>query len=236
MLSTTDYMFYEDQIRGNNLPAKTICLTFDDGPGETPKGENGPQTLKLAEYLFALRIPATFFVTGKHADEFPETLKALPTLGHTLGNHTYSHPHLVDLLDNEHDVFEELLSTYDVIKDCASTPVIPFRAPWGEWSSGLCEKLNSHELLRCSHKGPYFWDVTCQDWNHWKKGKSAQECAQAFYANIRQRRHGGITIMHDSSADDYDLRKENKTFELIKLLIPKLIRDGYKFVPIWAIP
>jgi peptidoglycan/xylan/chitin deacetylase (PgdA/CDA1 family) len=58
-------MFTSDGIYGNDLPDRTLCLTFDDGPGET-KGEGpGPRTLELAQFLASRMITATFFVIGE---------------------------------------------------------------------------------------------------------------------------------------------------------------------------
>jgi peptidoglycan/xylan/chitin deacetylase (PgdA/CDA1 family) len=43
------------------FPPKTLCLTFDDGPGETIGDGPGPKTLKLAKFLNKNGIRATFF-------------------------------------------------------------------------------------------------------------------------------------------------------------------------------
>src|SRR5690242_6866205 len=52
-----DEIVSERQLNGNELPDKTISLTFDDGPG--------PRTKELADYLGAEGVPATFFINGK---------------------------------------------------------------------------------------------------------------------------------------------------------------------------
>jgi len=59
-------MFSLDQLTGSHLPEKTLCMTFDDGPGETPNDGPGPKTIPLAEYLYKENIPATFFCVGQH--------------------------------------------------------------------------------------------------------------------------------------------------------------------------
>ena len=35
----------------DTVPAKTLCLTYDDGPGATTGNGPGPRTAQLAEYL-----------------------------------------------------------------------------------------------------------------------------------------------------------------------------------------
>src|SRR5207302_5989283 len=92
-------MFLHADIKGNDLPRKTLCLTYDDGPGESSDDGVGPQTKALGEYLFREGISATFFVIGLHAERHPHVLRSLVRHSHTIGNHTYSHPGLVALVE-----------------------------------------------------------------------------------------------------------------------------------------
>ena len=58
-----------------------IWLTIDDGPtGDT------------LQVLDALDVPATFFVKGKLAREHPELIRAIVDRGHTIANHSDTHP------------------------------------------------------------------------------------------------------------------------------------------------
>jgi peptidoglycan/xylan/chitin deacetylase (PgdA/CDA1 family) len=57
-------MFSHFPLSGNSLPSKTLCLTFDDGPGETMRDGPEPKTVQLAEYLNEESIFATFFMVG----------------------------------------------------------------------------------------------------------------------------------------------------------------------------
>ena len=81
-------MFFDRDIKGNQLPPKTLCLTYDDGPGETRGDGSGPRTLELGRYLFVQGIRATFFVVGKNVERYPEVLPQLQAWGHLIGNHT----------------------------------------------------------------------------------------------------------------------------------------------------
>jgi peptidoglycan/xylan/chitin deacetylase (PgdA/CDA1 family) len=61
---------------------RELWLTIDDGPtSDTPA---------LLDLLDARGVKATFFVKGKLADE--ASLRAITDRGHTIGNHSYSHP------------------------------------------------------------------------------------------------------------------------------------------------
>src|SRR3954449_13263284 len=67
---------------------KHLALTFDDGP-------NDPHTLNLLDVLAKHNVKATFFLIGKHAAAKPEIARRIAGAGHTVGNHTYTHPNLL---------------------------------------------------------------------------------------------------------------------------------------------
>lgn len=91
-------MYHLTPLTGASLPNRTLCLTFDDGPGETGYSGAGPRTLEVGRYLHGYGIPATFFVVGKYAFTLPESMSELKSLGHLIGNHTYEHVNLKDHL------------------------------------------------------------------------------------------------------------------------------------------
>jgi peptidoglycan/xylan/chitin deacetylase (PgdA/CDA1 family) len=64
---------------------KAVWLTIDDGPHP----EDTPQLLELLKKHDA---HATFFVIGRHVQKYPELARAILRGGHTLGNHTQTHP------------------------------------------------------------------------------------------------------------------------------------------------
>lgn len=72
-----------DQIWSKRDNKKIAFLTFDDGPSS--------HTPKILDILDKYKIKATFFVLGTSAKNYPEYLKREVELGHSIGNHTYSH-------------------------------------------------------------------------------------------------------------------------------------------------
>src|SRR5437588_5165149 len=118
-------MFFDQDVKGADLPPKTLCLTYDDGPG--------PDTLELARYLFTEAISAAFFVIGRHAGEQADVLTQLSAWGHRIGNHTYSHPGLVALAETGGDGVGEIARTDALVRPHAPDAVIFFRAPYGNW-------------------------------------------------------------------------------------------------------
>jgi peptidoglycan/xylan/chitin deacetylase (PgdA/CDA1 family) len=223
-------MFANIPFNGSSLPEKTLCLTFDDGPGETPGNGPGPKTLRLAQYLHTEKIRATFFMVGKHIEQFPSIVPEVARLGHVIGNHTYHHEMgLPKALATGSDIVSEISMTDALIKPYNPNNKIHFRAPWGQWDEQVASTLNQHLPTNPDHIGPFHWDIESSDWRYWRDGQTAEECAAAYLATAQQI-NKGIILMHDSTADIPQARANNRTFETIKLLVPKLKSLGYQFV------
>jgi peptidoglycan/xylan/chitin deacetylase (PgdA/CDA1 family) len=65
--------------------ARAVWLTLDDGPA-------GDESRHLGEELAARGVRATFFVIGKNLARHGEVAREWMAAGHTLANHTHSHP------------------------------------------------------------------------------------------------------------------------------------------------
>jgi peptidoglycan/xylan/chitin deacetylase (PgdA/CDA1 family) len=66
---------------------KNVSLTFDDGPSRR-------WTPQVLDILKANRMHATFFMIGQNARSYPRLVRRVVAEGHTVGNHTFSHPHM----------------------------------------------------------------------------------------------------------------------------------------------
>jgi len=71
---------------------RLIALTFDDGPYPVT-------TPLLLQTLHDLRVPATFFLIGRDAEQFPELARSIRAGGHEIADHTLTHPDLDRLSD-----------------------------------------------------------------------------------------------------------------------------------------
>ncbi|MBV8601794.1 MAG: polysaccharide deacetylase family protein [Candidatus Eremiobacteraeota bacterium] len=67
--------------------ARLIALTFDDGPYPVA-------TPLLLDRLRDLHVPATFFVIGADALQYPELTRRIAAYGNEVDNHTFTHPEL----------------------------------------------------------------------------------------------------------------------------------------------
>lgn len=72
-------------------PVRLIALTFDDGPYPVT-------TPLLVQTLRELGVPATFFLIGRDAEQFPALVRAIAAGGNEIADHTLTHPDL-DRLD-----------------------------------------------------------------------------------------------------------------------------------------
>lgn len=107
--------------RGKNaLPA--IGLTFDDGPDP----ETTPALLAL---LKSRQAPATFFVTGQKAKQYPELIDAILDQGHLIGNHTDHHDPTL-MLKSRKKLEQEIAATQAILERFGIR-ALAFRPPAG---------------------------------------------------------------------------------------------------------
>ena len=200
---------YPDTIVLSAAPTENqVALTFDDGPD--PRF-----TPQLLDLLAEHDIQATFFVTGARAEAFPDLLQRIVDEGHIVGNHTYSHPNLVEASDIS-ILEEEVRQTEDIINDIIGYRTRLFRAPYGFLYDELVEKLAE---MNYSIVG---WSVDSLDW---------QEAAPEVIAyNVISNIHpGAIILMHDGAGETGD---RTNTIEALRQIIPNLTEQGLDFVTV----
>lgn len=108
--------------KNNKGEAKKIALTFDDGPTLFT-----PQILDL---LKKYEVQATFFCIGKQIEQYPDIAQRILAEGHTLGNHSYSHPSTMGFLSTA-QVLEEIQQCEDVIQRILGVQTFFYRPPFG---------------------------------------------------------------------------------------------------------
>jgi peptidoglycan/xylan/chitin deacetylase (PgdA/CDA1 family) len=70
-------------LAGARVPARTVALTFDDGPG--------PYTREVLDVLERHGVPATFFVVGDQIPGHAALLRRMVADGDEIGVHTFTH-------------------------------------------------------------------------------------------------------------------------------------------------
>lgn len=175
----------------SNSPRK-LTITFDDGP-------NPKITPELLNLLDTFQARATFFVIGRFARECPELLREIAQRGHTVGNHTLSHPNL--FWRNAPQIREELRQCNEAIFAAAGTSPRWFRPPFGmrnPWVISEARALGLNAVL---------WTLLPGDW----RGKpsawlikrmepvAAHAQAAASGGKISETGRGDILCLHDGN-------------------------------------
>jgi peptidoglycan-N-acetylglucosamine deacetylase len=151
-----------------------FALTFDDGPS--------PYTVRLVRVLRRAHARATFFDIGGRIGLWPSAARASAHMGE-LGNHTWSHAHLVGL--PARDVRRELIWTQRTIaRDLGIAPRL-FRPPYAE--AEPADDLLAREL----HLLDVRWSVDTGDS---RIGATPRSVARAAIAGLHP---GAIILLHD---------------------------------------
>ena len=97
-------------------------LTYDDGPSH--------YTPDLLNYLTQVNLSTTFFVVGSRVIQFPQLLQEEYMLGHQIAVHTWSHPPLTTLTNEQ--IIAELGWSKKVIQDTIGVVPLMMRPPYGD--------------------------------------------------------------------------------------------------------
>jgi peptidoglycan/xylan/chitin deacetylase (PgdA/CDA1 family) len=189
---------------------KRVALTFDDGPC-------AGSTEALLDTLRELETRATFFCVGVNSQLNPALVRRIDAEGHDVGNHSYAHRRsgALSMGDTQHIT----MGADEIRSALGKTPAL-YRPPWG-W-------LTPWEGRRLSHLGytTIGWDVYTVDWK--LPEPDAVMVADDAY---RDTKPGSILAFHDA----FPLREhwdKTVTIEAVRLLVPRLKRDGYRFVTV----
>ncbi len=107
---------------------KIVALSFDDGP--TPEGVDA-----VIDELAKRRVHATFFLIGSKMERYPDQAKRLVAAGHELGNHSWSHGHMVGRSQAHYRA--EIARTDALLRAAGVARPVLFRPPYGQRLLGL---------------------------------------------------------------------------------------------------
>ncbi|PWK12737.1 polysaccharide deacetylase family protein [Tumebacillus permanentifrigoris] len=189
------------------VPDKTVTLTFDDGPD--PR-----YTPAILDMLKKRHLQATFFIVGRNAIEHPDLVRRIERDGHTIANHTLTHPHLEQLTLTQ--VNAELQGG-DAALTSVLGPTFPiphfFRPPRGNVSQAILETTEN------MHKQLILWNVCVE--NH---STTTPDQVEARVMDLIRERHGGILLAHDGELD------RSLTVQSLPRILDDLQREGYHIV------
>ncbi|HKH63001.1 MAG TPA: polysaccharide deacetylase family protein [Flavitalea sp.] len=195
-----DSNFFMKVICSADTKEKIIALSFDDGPVH----EYTPHVLEI---LKEEKVPAAFFCIGKRIVENENLFRQIHMEGHVIGNHSYSHTPLFDMMPSDR-MLEDVQKTDEAIKKSIGLHPKLFRPPYGVTTPAMKKVMN---------RGGY----TAIGWNIRSLDTIARNDKQLLNKLIRLLRPGAVILLHD-------------TQKITLSILPRFIRaarnEGYEFV------
>ncbi len=203
--SSEDLAWYDAYYVGSD-DEKVIYLTFDCGY------ENG-NTEPILDALKKHDVQATFFVVGHFLETAPEMVKRMVEEGHTVGNHTYHHPDMPTISDQE-TFRKELDDVAALFAEITGTELSSYYRP----PQGKCNVEN----LRMAQEMGYhtiFWSLAYVDWD-----QDNQPGHEEAFSRLTGRVHpGAVVLLHNTSRTNGEILDE---------LLTKWEEMGYTFRPL----
>ncbi|HHV77188.1 MAG TPA: polysaccharide deacetylase family protein [Syntrophothermus lipocalidus] len=190
----------EEPIYQGQTGQKVIALTFNVDWGE----EYVPDLLKILEQN---GVKATFFLTGRWAEEFPELVKNMKKHGHCLGNHGYKHLHLNNLSPEQ--VKEEITRAEKVIQTITGERPYLFAPPYGEFNTSV-QKVAAELGYKI-----VMWSLDTVDWQR-------PEASTIVNRVVPRIHNDAIILMHPTQP----------TVEALPSILKQLKEEGYRFATV----
>lgn len=166
------------------------------------------ETPKILATLDKYKVKTTFFLVDLWLDKYPDVAKTIAQKGHEIGMHSSKHPYFTKL--SKEEMINELENNHKKIKEITGYNAIVFRPPFGDYDNRVITNVEEMGYKTIQ------WSIDSLDW----KDLSAEQINQRVLTRMRP---GAIVLFHNNG---------KHTAEAIETIIPKLLRDGYKIVPI----
>ena len=198
------------KVKESPKSTKTAYLTFDDGPSEIV-------TSKILKILEDYNIKATFFVQGKMAEEYPNTLETIYNNGHSIGNHSYSHNYK-KIYSNVDNFLQDIKKADTVFKSVLGEN---FETNLLRLPGGSFEKHKKKYVKAAEEIGyiSYDWDALNGDAELPKKNKA--QLVKRLKDTVKGKEEL-VILMHDTDT-------KMNTVGALPEIIEHLMYQGYEF-------
>ena len=215
----------EDASDEENVTARKVYLTFDDGPSSN--------TDNILDILDTYGVKATFFVTGKEGAKAEASYRRIVEEGHTLGMHSYTHDYSV-IYASEEAFMEDMEKLQRYLYDVTGVQSTYIRFPGG--SSNKVSDVDMRLLITDVHEAgmEYFdWNVSSQDAS--SKPLTKEEILDNCLNSI-ERFQNCIILMHDAGSKDSTVEALPELIEHIQAMEhTELLPITEDTVPVWHI-
>ena len=200
------FQFFGGIVPRVDTAVPVVALTFDDGP-------SSQFTEEVLSILREQEVKATFFVTGQALEEAMAAAQRIVAEGHELGNHSYSHRHM--MLKPYSFIQRELEKTDQLIRATGYEGDIHFRSPYGKKLVLLPYYLSRTGRLNI------FMDVEPESYT-----EIAADADRIVEHVLTKTRPGSIILLHVMAESRTESRKA------IPGIIQGLKEQGYSFVTV----
>ncbi len=199
------------ELFGEDLPPKTVLLTFDDGP-------HGRYTDEILEILKRYQAPAVFFQLGQNLGKLDAQGQVLPgpgsqvaqrvlAAGHQLANHSFTHGLMSKF--EQAKVRAEAANTEALLDKAGRQGAPLFRFPYGARNEAALATVEALKLRSM------MWNIDSLDWSD-----PIPKSIAARVLTELDKRQRGIVLFHDIHA---------RTVQALPLVLDQLSAEGYRF-------
>lgn len=201
----------EREIFGRDLPAKTVVLTFDDGPHKA-------YTDEITAILKRYDVPGVFFEVGRNIGTVGADGKValgamagisrqLMADGYAVGNHSLTHAQLSRTSGDA--LREQVLGTDALLRRVGDKRAPLFRFPYG------ARNAEGLQLLGEAGLKSIMWNIDSMDW----ADPVPESIVQRVLDQV-QKEQRGIILFHDI---------HDRAVKALPQILDRLIADGYQF-------
>jgi len=202
---------------------KQVAITFDDGPDPI-------WTPKVLDILKKYDVKGTFFMIGDEAQDNVSVMQRVYREGHEIGNHTYTHPDISEISQNQVDL--QLALTEELFGAKLGVHPVYFRPPYS-----IDQEPDTNDQAapvdHIENKLGYVIVGDKIDTDDWAESprKSPQQIIDSVFAQMKLSdtkawMRGSIILMHDGGGD------RQPTIDALPKLIEALRARGYEIVPV----
>ncbi len=181
---------------------RVAYLTFDDGPTQD-------LTRPILHLLAEADVKATFFLIGRYAKTHPDLVRAIQASGHTIGNHSMTHPYPWAI--SHEAMLRDAETGSKILEDITGERIRYFRPPYGQLTGGLRRWCATYQQ-RCA-----MWDVAPADFLSWIGPIRVKEHICRFV------RPGSIIVLHDNPV------ASTAVLPALPAVIQELKDEGWRF-------
>jgi cellulose synthase/poly-beta-1,6-N-acetylglucosamine synthase-like glycosyltransferase/spore germination protein YaaH/peptidoglycan/xylan/chitin deacetylase (PgdA/CDA1 family) len=202
-----------------------VVLTFDDGPDP----EWTPQILDVLKEEHA---PATFFLIGIQTDKFPGLAQRIYREGHTIGNHTFTHPDVSNISATYMKV--ELNLTERLFASLVGVRAMLMRPPYA-----IDEEPDTADQIRPLEIPQDMGYITVGnriDPNDWSTNphRTAEQISSYVLAHlppcrVEDLRCGNVVLLHDGGGN------RAETVRALPMIIAGIRARGYEIAPVYEL-